>query len=60
MENKLFRTNTFKVVGRLLNTDVRTGTLKSNGQEYISIDVTVQSTIGGKKNEFEISLFANK
>ena len=60
MENKLFRTNTFKVVGRLLNTDVRTGTLKSNGQEYISIDVTVQSTIGGKNNEFEISLFANK
>ena len=60
MENKLFRTNTFKVVGRLLNTDVRTGTLKSNGQEYISIDVTIQSTIGGKNNEFEISLFANK
>ena len=60
MENKLFRTNTFKVVGRLLNTDVRTGTLKSNGQEYISIDVTVQSTIGCKNNEFEISLFANK
>jgi hypothetical protein len=60
MENKLFRTNTYKVVGRLLNTDVRTGTLKSNGQEYISIDVTVQSTIGGKNNEFEISLFANK
>lgn len=60
MENKLFRTNTFKVVGRLLNTDVRTGTLKSNGQEYISVDVTVQSTIGGKNNEFEISLFANK
>lgn len=60
MENKLFRTNTFKVVGRLLNTEVRTGTLKSNGQEYISIDVTVQSTIGGKNNEFEISLFANK
>ena len=60
MENKLFRTNTFKVVGRLLNTEVRTGTLKSNGQEYISIDVTIQSTIGGKNNEFEISLFANK
>lgn len=60
MENKLFRTNTFKVVGRLLSADVRTGTLKSNGQDYVSVDATIQSTIGGTNNEFEISLFANK
>ena len=60
MENKLFRTNTFKVVGKLLSTNVRTGTLTSNGQDYVSVDVTIQSVIGGKTNEFEISLFANK
>ena len=60
MDNKLFRTNTFKVVGRLLSADVRTGNRKDNGQGYVSVDVTVQSTIGGKNNEFEISLFASQ
>lgn len=60
MENKLFRTNTFKVVGRLIKADVRTGNRKDNGQGYVSVDATVQSTIGGKTNEYEISLFASQ
>lgn len=60
MENKLFRTNTFKVVGRLIKAEVRTGNRKDNGQGYVSVDATVQSTIGGKTNEYEISLFASQ
>lgn len=60
MENKLFRTNNFKIVGRLISADVRTGNRKDNGQGYVSVDVTVQSNIGGKNNEFEISLFASQ
>jgi hypothetical protein len=60
MENKLFRTNTFKVVGRLVKADVKTGNRKDNGQGYVSVNATVQSNIGGKVNEFEISLFASQ
>ena len=60
MENKLYRTNTFKIVGRLLSANVRTGNRKDNGNGYISVDVTMSSVIGGKTKEFEVNFFTNE
>lgn len=58
--NKLYRENTFRVIGTLTNADIKTGTRKDNGQEYVSVNMTVNSVINGKTNEYEISLFASR
>lgn len=57
---ELLRTNTFKVVGRLVSQDLKQGNRKDNGAGYISGKATVIANLGGRDNEFEISFFANQ
>lgn len=59
MENNFYRANSFEVVGTLKDADVRTGVMKS-GQEYVSVNATVTSSIKGETNEFEIRFFSSK
>lgn len=56
----LLRKNSFKIVGHLVSTDMKTGARKDNGAGYISGNAIVQSVIGGEKKEFEISFYANE
>ena len=56
----LLRTNKVKIVGRLIDADMKTGARKDNGAGYISGTATVQSTIGGATKEYEISFYANE
>lgn len=58
--NNLFRENAFEVVGTLKSADIRTGNRKSDGQEYVSVDAVVESSLKGETNEFEINFFSNK
>lgn len=59
-ENKLFRTNDFKVVGTLVSAEVTAGNRSSDGAAYISVDATVTSVIDGKTNEYQIGFYANQ
>lgn len=59
-ETKLQHVNTFKVVGRLVKADIRTGTSTKNGQAYVSVTATVQSMINGVNNEFEIDFYSSQ
>ena len=54
------RTNSFKVVGRLVSQDLKAGNRKDNGAGFISGKAVVVSNLGGKDCEFEISFFANQ
>ena len=56
----LLRTNKVKIVGRLIDADMKPGNRKDNGAGYISGTATVQSTIGGATKEYEISFYANE
>lgn len=55
-ENKLFRTNLFKVVGTLANVNVKTGVAKSGG--YVSVDAVITAVIDGVNNEYQIGFYA--
>lgn len=57
-ETKLQHINSFKIVGRLVKADVKTGTSTKNGQAYISATATVQSNVNGETREFEMDFFA--
>ena len=35
-ENKLFRANSFHIVGKLTNADVKTGRRATDGEEWVS------------------------
>lgn len=59
-QNKLLRENSFRIVGTLTNVDSTIGNRKDNGQEYISVNITVNSVIEGVPCEYEISLFSSK
>lgn len=59
-ETKLQRTNSFKVVGRLIHADVKLGNSTKNGQPYVSATATVQSVIDGINCEFEIDFYASQ
>lgn len=54
------RTNSFKVVGRLVSADMRTGNRKSDGAGYISGTATVVSNIEGADNTFEIRFYSGE
>lgn len=60
MENNLLKTNQFKIVGKLLSADIRTGNRKDNGQGYVSVNAVIGSTINGKSCEYEVAFFANQ
>lgn len=57
---EVLRTNSIKVVGRLISTDLKKGNRKDNGQGYISGNITIQSVFGGSTKEFEVALYANE
>lgn len=56
----LLRTNTFKIVGKLVSQNLKTGNRKDNGAGFISGKAVVVSNLGGKDCEFEVSFFANQ
>ena len=56
----LLKQNTFKVVGRLVSQDLKTLNRKDNGAGFISGNIIVEANLGGAKNEFEISFYANE
>lgn len=58
MENKLFRTNSFRIVGKLVNADVRTGRRATDGEEWVSATLTIQNDLNGKGNEYEVSCYS--
>ena len=60
MENKLFRENSIKIVGRLVDAQSTTGNRKDNGAGYISVDAVVESVINGVPNEFKINFYTNQ
>ena len=57
-ENKLFRTNSFKVVGTLAGAEVKTGVAKNGG--YVSVDAVITAVIDGVNNEYQVGFFANE
>ena len=44
----LLRTNTFKIVGKLVSQNLKTGNRKDNGDGFISDEAVVVSNLGGK------------
>ena len=60
MENKLFRDNSFKIVGKLTNADLTIGNRKSDGAQFASVKATITSSFNGKVNEYEVSFYANE
>ncbi len=56
---ELAKTNTFNITGTLVDLDTKTGQMK-NGQDYISVDATVNSVIDGKTYQYEIEFFSSK
>ena len=56
----LLKTNSFKVVGRLSSSNLEVKQRKDNGNTFISGDIVVIAELGGAKNEFEISFYANQ
>lgn len=59
-ENKLARNNQFKIVGTLLAAEPTFGKRKDNGDDYISVKLTILSIINGEENEFQVDLFSSK
>lgn len=59
-ENKLARNNQFKIVGTLLAAEPTYGKRKDNGDDYISVKLTILSVINGEENEFQVDLFSSK
>lgn len=59
-ENKLLRTNSIKIVGRLTDAQVTTGNRKDNGAGYISVDATVESVINGVSNEYKVNFYTSQ
>jgi hypothetical protein len=58
--NKLLRENSFRIVGKLVATEINYGVRKDNGQEYVSATATINSVIEGTPCEYEVSFFASK
>ena len=58
MENKLLKTNSVRIIGKLVNADVVTGARQSDGQQYVSVTATIESTIDGKTNEYEVNFYS--
>lgn len=56
----LLRTNSFKIVGKLISQDLKIANRKDNGAGYISGKAVVVASLGGANNEFEISFFTNQ
>jgi len=56
----LLKTNTFKVVGRLVSQDLKILNKKTDGSGFISGNVIIEANLDGAKNEFEISFYANE
>lgn len=56
----LLKTNTFKVVGRLLSQDLEIKHRRDNGEAFISGRATISAELSGAKNEFEVSFYANQ
>lgn len=56
----LVKTNSFKVVGRLVSQNLQVAHRKDNGAGYISGTAVVESQLDGAKNEFEVSFYANE
>jgi len=54
----LLRTNSFKIIGRLVAADMKPGNRKSDGQGYISGTATIVSNIEGADNTFEIRFYS--
>lgn len=59
-QEKFESSNYFKVVGTLVKADVKTGTMKANGEEYVSVKATVESLINNEKNTYDIDFFSAK
>lgn len=57
-ENKLFRQNSFKIVGTLVSADVKTGVGKNGG--YVSVDTIITSDFDGKNHEYQVGFYANE
>ena len=59
MENKLFRVNNFKIVGKLVSADVKKGFDKS-GKSYVSTNAVIQNEVDGKLNTFEVNFYSGE
>lgn len=57
-ENKLFRANSFHIVGKLTNADVKTGRRATDGEEWVSTTLTISNEVNGKSNEYEVNCFS--
>lgn len=60
MENTLLRKNSFKIVGKLVDAEVKLGNRKTDGSGFVSVNAVVHSTIEGVLNEFKVSFLANE
>lgn len=56
----LEKQNSFEITGRLTNTNLKPGTSKKTGNNYISGSITVESIINEKTCTYEINLFSNE
>ena len=57
-ENKVLQTNSFKIVGKLVDAKVTEGARSNDGQAYVSVVATVRSTLNGVVNEYEINFYS--
>ena len=58
--NKLLRTNAFKIIGTLADAQVTFGNRKDNGAGYVSVDATIVSNIQGVGNEYKVGFYASQ
>lgn len=58
--NKLLRTNAFKIIGTLADAQVTFGNRKDNGAGYVSVDATIVSNIQGVSNEYKVGFYASQ
>lgn len=55
----LLQNNSVKIIGRLVNADVKTGFDKANNS-YISVTATIASEIEGKTNTYEVNFYSKE
>lgn len=55
----LLKQNSIKIVGRLINAEVKTDNRKSDGVGYVSATATIISNLDGRDNEFEVQFYSS-
>jgi hypothetical protein len=55
----MLKTNSFHVVGTLVDVVSKTGTFKQNGHNYINATATIKSTIEGQENIYKVRFFSS-